>query len=137
MTILIKSCCALCCLLTLLSGSAGAAAKINIVTTTSDLADITRSITGDIAEVTSIASGREDPHFLSARPSFIVRTRDADVWIRIGMDLEIGWEPVILRDSRIYGYLAMPSSVPITSPRRRSPGQPCPPSGRGASVCNQ
>ncbi len=79
---------------------ARAAEKIRIVTTTTDLADIARAIAGDAAEVSSITTGREDPHTLTARPSFIVRTRDADVWVRIGMDLEIGWEPVILREAR-------------------------------------
>jgi len=76
------------------------AAEIKIVTTTTDLADITRAVAGDLAEVSSITTGREDPHTLTARPGFILRARDADVWIRIGMELEIGWEPVILRDAR-------------------------------------
>ncbi|HNX35220.1 MAG TPA: metal ABC transporter substrate-binding protein [Kiritimatiellia bacterium] len=76
------------------------AAKIKIVTTTTDLADIARAVAGNAAEVSSITTGREDPHTLTAKPGFIVRARDADVWIRIGMELEIGWEPVILRDAR-------------------------------------
>lgn len=76
------------------------AARIKIVTTTTDLADITRAVAGALAEVSSITTGREDPHTLTAKPSFIVRARDADVWVRIGMELEIGWEPVILRDAR-------------------------------------
>jgi len=76
------------------------AAAIKIVTTTTDLADITRAVAGEFAEVSSITTGREDPHTLTAKPSFIVRARDADVWIRVGMELEIGWEPVILRDAR-------------------------------------
>ena len=76
------------------------AADIKIVTTTTDLADITRAVAGDVAEVSSITTGREDPHTLTARPGFIIQARDADVWIRVGMELEIGWEPVILRDAR-------------------------------------
>lgn len=76
------------------------AAELKIVTTTTDLADITRAVVGGIAEISSITTGREDPHTLTARPSFIIRARDADIWIRIGMELEIGWEPVILRDAR-------------------------------------
>lgn len=76
------------------------AGAIQIVTTTTDLADIARTVAGDTSEVSSITTGREDPHTLTARPSFIVRARDADVWIRVGMELEIGWEPVILRDAR-------------------------------------
>jgi zinc/manganese transport system substrate-binding protein len=76
------------------------AAEIRILTTTTDLADIVRSVTGDLAEVSSLTTGREDPHTLTAKPSFIVRARDADVWVRIGMALEIGWEPAILREAR-------------------------------------
>lgn len=87
-----------------LAGFSGASAKEAdrpiILTTTTDLADITRRITGDKAVVTSIASGKEDPHFITARPGFIVQAREADVWIRIGMELEVGWEDPILRDSR-------------------------------------
>ncbi len=92
------------------------AADIKIVTTTTDLADITRSVAGDAAEVSSITTGREDPHTLTARPSFIVRARDADVWIRIGMELEIGWEPVILRDARNTGIReGMPRHIDASS----------------------
>jgi len=76
------------------------AAEIKIVATTTDLADIARVLAGDLAEVSSMTTGREDPHTLTAKPSFIVRARDADVWIRAGMELEVGWEPVILRDAR-------------------------------------
>jgi zinc/manganese transport system substrate-binding protein len=76
------------------------AEHIRIVATTTDLADIARAVAGDAAEVSSITTGREDPHALTAKPSFIVRARDADVWIRVGMELEVGWEPVILRDAR-------------------------------------
>jgi zinc/manganese transport system substrate-binding protein len=76
------------------------AAPLQIVTTTTDIADITRQITGDLAEVISLTTGREDPHALTAKPSFIIRARNADVWVRVGMELEIGWEPPILRDSR-------------------------------------
>ncbi|MDD4017650.1 MAG: metal ABC transporter substrate-binding protein [Kiritimatiellae bacterium] len=77
-----------------------AAEKIRIMATTTDLADIIRVVAGDAAEVSCITTGREDPHTLTAKPSFIVRARDADVWVRVGMELEIGWEPVILREAR-------------------------------------
>jgi len=77
-----------------------AADKVLILTTTSDLADITRQITGDLAEVGNLCDGREDPHALTVRPSFVVKARKAQVWIRVGLELEVGWEPPILRDSR-------------------------------------
>ncbi len=76
------------------------AAKLKIVTTTSDLAAIARAVAGETAEVHGICTGREDPHMLTAKPSVILRARDADLWIRVGLELEIGWEPPILDGSR-------------------------------------
>ena len=76
------------------------AERLKIVTTTSDLAAIAQAVAGDRAEVRSISSGKEDPHMLQAKPSVILLARDADLWIRIGLDLEIGWEPPILDGSR-------------------------------------
>lgn len=76
------------------------AEKLRIITTTSDLASIAAAVAGNHAEVDSIANGKRDPHFLQAKPSYILRARDADLWIRIGMELEIGWESPIIRGSR-------------------------------------
>jgi len=76
------------------------AERLKIVTTTSDLAAIARAVVGDKAEVHSICTGKEDPHMLQAKPSVILQARDADLWIRIGLELEIGWEPPILDGSR-------------------------------------
>jgi len=76
------------------------AAELRIVTTTSDLGAIAKAVAGDHAEVRSICTGREDPHMLQAKPSCILQARDADLWIRIGLELEIGWEPPILDGSR-------------------------------------
>lgn len=75
-------------------------APVSIVTTTTDLASIAKAVAGDFACVESISSGREDPHDLTARPSFITKASKADLWIRVGLELEIGWEPAVLRDSR-------------------------------------
>ncbi len=80
--------------------SAASADKLNIVATTSDLAAIAKVVAGDRAEVHSVCTGKEDPHFLAAKPSFILQARNADLWIRIGLELEIGWEPPILDGSR-------------------------------------
>jgi ABC-type Zn uptake system ZnuABC Zn-binding protein ZnuA len=74
--------------------------RLRIVTTTSDLAAIARAVAGDAADVRSVCTGREDPHFIAAKPSFIMQARDADLWIRIGLELEIGWEQPILDGSR-------------------------------------
>lgn len=75
-------------------------AGLNIVTTTSDLASIAKAIAGPHATTTSICAGKEDPHFIQAKPSYILAARDADLWCRVGMELEVGWEPVILDVAR-------------------------------------
>ncbi len=76
------------------------ASQIRIVTTTSDLADIAGAIAGDLADITALSQGNEDPHFLQAKPGFIIQARNADLWISIGMELEIGWEPAVIHGSR-------------------------------------
>ncbi|MDY6973949.1 MAG: metal ABC transporter substrate-binding protein [Thermodesulfobacteriota bacterium] len=76
------------------------ARKLNIVTTTTDLASIAQDIAGKHATVRSICNGKQDPHFLQAKPSYIVMARNCDLWIRVGMELEIGWESPILDGAR-------------------------------------
>ena len=77
-----------------------AQAKLNVVATTSDLASIAREIGGDKIEVTTLAKPTEDPHFVDAKPSFIVKLNHADVVIEGGAELEIGWLPALLDQSR-------------------------------------
>jgi len=74
--------------------------KLRIVTTTTDLAALAEAVGGDKVEVTAIATGREDPHFIAAKPSYMMVARKADLWIRVGMELEIGYEELILDGSR-------------------------------------
>ncbi len=84
----------------MLSAAQTLARPLKIVTTTSDLKSITESIAGDRATVSAICEGTRDAHYLQARPSFVMMARDADLWIRAGMELEIGWEPMILDGAR-------------------------------------
>jgi len=79
---------------------AGAQGKLNVVTTTEDLAAIAREIGGDRATVESIARGYQDPHFVEAKPSFILKLQRANVLIVVGRELEIGWLPPLLTQSR-------------------------------------
>ncbi|MBN2161446.1 MAG: zinc ABC transporter substrate-binding protein [Pontiellaceae bacterium] len=76
------------------------AGGLNIVTTTSDLGSIAAAVAGDHAKVESICTGKEDPHHLQARPKYIMMARNADLWIRTGMELEIGWEMPVIDGSR-------------------------------------
>src|SRR5262245_12991676 len=79
---------------------AGAQSKLNVVTTTEDLAAIAREVGGDHITVDSIARGFQDPHFVEAKPSFILKLQKADLLILVGRDLEIGWLPPLIQQSR-------------------------------------
>jgi zinc/manganese transport system substrate-binding protein len=75
-------------------------AKIKAVATLPDLASLAREIGGDKVEVSSMAKPTEDPHFVDARPSFVVQLRSADVLIDGGAELELGWLPPLLQNAR-------------------------------------
>lgn len=76
-----------------------AAGKIRIVTATSDLASFAQEVGGDRVEVDSIARGYQDPHFVEAKPSFLLKLRQADLLITVGLELEIGWLPPLITQS--------------------------------------
>src|SRR5947207_2659556 len=75
-------------------------AKLNVVATTPDLASIAKEIGGDNIELTTLAKPTEDPHFVDAKPSFILKLNRADAIIEGGAELEIGWLPALLDQSR-------------------------------------
>lgn len=79
---------------------ARAAAKLKVVTTTEDLASLAREVGGDHVEVEAIARGYQDPHFVEAKPSFILKLNRADLLIVVGLQLEIGWLPPLITQSR-------------------------------------
>src|SRR6478609_2622295 len=89
--------------LAVLAGFAAPAAaqgKLNVIATTEDLASIGREIGGDHITIDSIARGYQDPHFVEAKPSFILKLQKADVLIVVGKELEIGWLPPLVQQSR-------------------------------------
>jgi len=77
-----------------------AQAKLTVVATLPDYGAIARDIGGDKVDVTVMAKPTEDPHFVDARPSFIVKLRAADVLIEGGAELELGWLPPLLQNAR-------------------------------------
>src|SRR5881398_3718300 len=77
-----------------------AQAKLNVVATLPDFGSLAREIGGDNVDVTVLAKPTEDPHFVDARPSFVVALRNADVLIDGGAELEIGWLPPLLQNAR-------------------------------------
>lgn len=77
-----------------------ASAKLDVVATTPDLASIASVIGGDHIVLTTLAKPTEDPHFVDAKPSLIVKLNRADVLIEGGAELEIGWLPRLLDEAR-------------------------------------
>lgn len=73
---------------------------IYIVTTTSDLAYIASRVGGSRVRVDGLIRGNEDPHFIEPKPDFIMKMSRADMFVEIGMDLEVGWSPVLINQSR-------------------------------------
>lgn len=77
-----------------------ALATVRVVTTTEDLAALTREVAGEAAEVRSIARGYQDPHFVETKPSYLLKLKRADVFIQVGLELEVAWAPSLLISAR-------------------------------------
>jgi zinc/manganese transport system substrate-binding protein len=77
-----------------------ARAVLDVVTTTEDLAALVREVGGDRVKVEALARGYQDPHFVEAKPSFILKLHAADLLVAVGRDLESGWLPPLVQQSR-------------------------------------
>lgn len=80
--------------------SKAALAQIKIVTSVPDYAAIAKDIGGDQVEVISLAKGYQNPHFVDAKPIFITQLNQADMLVYNGLDLEIGWLPILITGAR-------------------------------------
>ena len=76
------------------------AAPLKVCVTTPDLASIVREVGGEEVRITVFTKGSEDAHFVEARPSFVKELSGADLYVQVGLDLEAGWAPVVLRGAR-------------------------------------
>lgn len=104
----------------LLTAPSAFAQKLKVVTTIADLASLTREVGGDRVDAVSIAKGYQDPHFVEPKPSFLLLLRNADLLEAVGLELEIGWLPPLLDQSRnagiqpgTKGYLDVSNGVEI------------------------
>jgi ABC-type Zn uptake system ZnuABC Zn-binding protein ZnuA len=103
--------------------------KLNIVTTLPDLAYIVEEIGGAHVDAFAIARGYQDPHFVDAKPSFVLKLKNADMFVQIGLDLEVGWVPPLLETSRnrdIYfgskGYVDASNGIDLLQIPQIAPG---------------
>ncbi|RZA25245.1 MAG: zinc ABC transporter substrate-binding protein [Proteobacteria bacterium] len=102
----------------LLLFSSQAFCALRVITTTSDLNAIVTEVGGKDVESEAICKGAQDPHYIEPKPSFMVKTARADLVVAVGMGLEVGWLPNIVRGSRNpainpggKGYLEVGSAV--------------------------
>src|SRR5688572_5363707 len=76
------------------------AEPLRVVTSVPDLADLVRHVGGDEVEVESLVRGPQDAHFIDPRPTFVRQLHDADLYVEMGLQLEIGWSSVLLQSAR-------------------------------------
>jgi zinc/manganese transport system substrate-binding protein len=87
------------CACSFILAPAAQAKKLNVITATTDLAALAQEVGGDKIDVESVAKGYQDPHFVEAKPSFLLKLRHADLLVVVGLDLEIGWLPPLVTQS--------------------------------------
>jgi zinc/manganese transport system substrate-binding protein len=84
----------------ILTATSVGAAPLRVVTTTSDLAALARAVGGEEVKVVSLARGDQDPHYVPAKPSLSRKLSDGDLLVYVGLELEIGWLPLLVQASR-------------------------------------
>jgi zinc/manganese transport system substrate-binding protein len=81
------------------SVTALASEKLRVVATYETYAGMARDVGGSFVEVTSLAGGKQDPHFVDPKPSFLVQLHKADALLLNGLELEVGFLPPLLQQS--------------------------------------
>ncbi|AAZ98491.1 zinc/manganese transport system substrate-binding protein [Thiobacillus denitrificans ATCC 25259] len=101
-------------------------ASLNVFACEPEWAALAREIGGDDVKVYAATTATQDPHRIEARPSLIAQMRRADLAVCTGAELEIGWLPVLLRESgnaRVQpgrpGYFEAARLVPLLDKPRR------------------
>jgi ABC-type Zn uptake system ZnuABC Zn-binding protein ZnuA len=82
------------------SRSAGGAQPIQVCATVPELGSLAHEVGGDQVAVSVFGKGTEDPHFVEAKPSFIKVLSQCELYLQMGMELEMGWAPVLLQNAR-------------------------------------
>jgi len=95
--------------------------KLMVCATVPELGSLVNEMGGEHVSVTVFTKGSEDPHFLTAKPSFVKKLSQADLLVFVGVDLEKGWLPVLVKGAKnnavkknSAGYLDCSTFVKIT-----------------------
>lgn len=94
--------------------ASGAAEPLSVVTTTSDLAALTKAVGGERVRVESIAKGFQDPHYVEAKPSYMRLVNQARLLFSVGLQIEIGWLPLLVQGARNPGLVQVDVSQGIS-----------------------
>lgn len=98
-----------------LPAAARATGKLRVVATTTDVGAVMQAVGGDRVQVTTIARGYQDPHYVEAKPSFLVALRKADVLAYVGLHLEVGWLPLLIDGAHNQAIVAgAPGNLPLS-----------------------
>ena len=73
---------------------------VKVCATVPDLGALVSEVGGELVTVTVFAKPAEDPHFIEAKPSFIKALNEADLFLYTGMEMEVGYAPVLLGSAR-------------------------------------
>ena len=84
--------------------------RVHVVATLPNLGSIASAVGGDRVEVTTIAVGTQDAHFVDPKPSYMVRLKNADLLLVNGLDLEIGWVPPLTQGARNPRFRTVPAT---------------------------
>jgi zinc/manganese transport system substrate-binding protein len=79
--------------------ASGAQAAVKVLACEPEWQALTQELGGDKVDVSSATNALQDPHRIEARPGLIARTRNADLLVCTGLDLEVGWLPVLIQQS--------------------------------------
>ena len=87
-------------LLLVVTLSTPAYAKLNVCATLPWIGSLASELGKDKVNIKVIVKPSQDPHFIEAKPSMILAARDADILMYNGLDLEIGYLPLLFESSR-------------------------------------
>jgi ABC-type Zn uptake system ZnuABC Zn-binding protein ZnuA len=82
-------------LLTACVASNSFAETVQLVAATSDLGYFAEQIGGELVSVDVIASGNRDVHYIEVLPSYMLKVRRADIYLRVGLELDMWSQPII------------------------------------------
>lgn len=83
-----------------LPAAAASAAPLRVFATTTDLGSLVEEVGGDRVSVVTMVRGRDDPHFAEARPSFIKEMSQADLFVQVGLELEMAYVQPLIQNAR-------------------------------------